>query len=577
MSPATRTPASRSGRSHAGAGHAPGRRAPAAAARRSLAGLPGVLRPAGGELPHRHRADHERRLRLHGDAHQPAARRGAHARRRGVRRLAHHVPLRALRRLQGQPEHHARRLPRPGRPHQGRPDGAGDPVLRGRELRGRRHHRHPRHAGRGAGLPGAGHHGRPRRVPAGQRQRHGALPDARGLRAGPDRPGRGDDPLRAHPGAVPGLRGAARRPERQPAQHPGRRGEDGRQVGARVRLARGADGPGGRGQGQGGRRAAGEPRARAAEPPAHRADPGRPARGGAGRPRGPPVGPRGRAPAVRRAGVPGAARAPVRHADQRRAGGGGGLRGRGRRARARHRAGVARRARARRAPGRARRARAAGHVGGPRRRGDRAGRGEPSLEARAAGASAGAAQAAYLDVRTLLPDDEAALGEWLADPAVPKAAHDVKAALHGLRARGWDLERADQRHRAGRLPGAARAAQLRPRRPRAALPAPRAARRRASRRTASFAAAAARRRPTPPARRRRSCRRSAVAELADALDAELAGSAARALLAELELPLQGVLADLETAGVAVDREALADAGGRVRARRSSRPRRTRTA
>ena len=65
--------------------------------------------------------------------------------------------------------------------------------------------------------------------------------------------------------------------------------------------------------------------------------------------------------------------------------------------------------------------------------------GEPSLEARAAGASAGAAQAAYLDVRTLLPDDEAALGEWLADASVPKAAHDVKAALHGLRARGWDL------------------------------------------------------------------------------------------------------------------------------------------
>ena len=96
-------------------------------------------------------------------------------------------------------------------------------------------------------------------------------------------------------------------------------------------------------------------------------------------------------------------------------------------------------ARPRRAPGRDRGARAAGHVGGPRRRRDRAGRREPSLEARAAGASAGAAQAAYVDVRTLLPDDEAALAEWLADPSVPKAAHDVKGPLHGLRARGWDL------------------------------------------------------------------------------------------------------------------------------------------
>ena len=90
------------------------------------------------------------------------------------------------------------RLPRAGRPHQGRADGAGHPVLRGRQLRGRRHHRHARHPGRGAGLPGADHHGRPRRVPADQRQRHGALPETRRLRARPDRPGRGDDPLRAH-------------------------------------------------------------------------------------------------------------------------------------------------------------------------------------------------------------------------------------------------------------------------------------------------------------------------------------------------------------------------------------------
>src|SRR5919112_2059425 len=50
---------------------------------------------------------------------------------------------------------------------------------------------------------------------------------------------------------------------------------------------------------------------------------------------------------------------------------------------------------------------------------------------------------------------------------------------------------------------------------------------------------------------------SAVSELADALDAELARLGGTRLLAELELPLQGVLADLETAGVAVDHEALA--------------------
>ena len=49
---------------------------------------------------------------------------------------------------------------------------------------------------------------------------------------------------------------------------------------------------------------------------------------------------------------------------------------------------------------------------------------------------------------------------------------------------------------------------------------------------------------------------SAVAELADALDAELAQLGGTRLLAELELPLLLVLADLETAGIAVDHDAL---------------------
>ena len=101
--------------------------------------------------------------------------------------------------------------------------------------------------------------------------------------------------------------------------------------------------------------------------------------------------------------------------------------------------------------------------------------GEPSVEARAAGAAAGLPQAGYVEVAALTPDDEAALGEWLADPAVPKAAHDAKAAMHALRGRGWSLAGAHQRHRAGRLPHPARPAQLRPRRSHPPLPAPRAA------------------------------------------------------------------------------------------------------
>ncbi len=122
--------------------------------------------------------------------------------------------------------------------------------------------------------------------------------------------------------------------------------------------------------------------------------------------------------------------------------------------------------------------------------------GEPSLEARAAGASAGAAQAAYLDVRTLAAGRRGGAGGV--------AGRRVRAQ-GGARRQGGAArparprlgpQRADQRHRAGRVPGPAGAAQLRPRRPRAALPAPRAARRER-----------AGERPAVPARRRGGGRR----------------------------------------------------------------------
>ncbi|MGW0252422.1 DNA polymerase I [Nocardia goodfellowii] len=48
-------------------------------------------------------------------------------------------------------------------------------------------------------------------------------------------------------------------------------------------------------------------------------------------------------------------------------------------------------------------------------------------------------QSGYIDVTVLTPEDEAALGAWLADPAVPKALHEAKSAMHMLRGRGWTL------------------------------------------------------------------------------------------------------------------------------------------
>lgn len=47
--------------------------------------------------------------------------------------------------------------------------------------------------------------------------------------------------------------------------------------------------------------------------------------------------------------------------------------------------------------------------------------------------------AAYVEVGTLAPAAEAALGTWLADPNVPKFLHDAKGPVQALAARGWSL------------------------------------------------------------------------------------------------------------------------------------------
>jgi DNA polymerase-1 len=181
--------------------------------------------------------------------------------------------------------------------------------------------------------------------------------------------------------------------------------------------------------------------------------------------------------------------------------------------------------------------------------------GEPTVEARAAGAAAGVPQAGYFDVTRLTPDDEEALGEWLADPSIPKAAHDAKLALHALRGRGWRL--------AGLTSDTALAAYL-------ARPGQR------SFDLADLAVRYLRRElrfdgeedngqlsllggeeeADRAYAQTQMVAASAVADLADALDAELAQRGGTELLAEIELPLEYVLADLEAAGIAVDQEAL---------------------
>ncbi len=178
-------------------------------------------------------------------------------------------------------------------------------------------------------------------------------------------------------------------------------------------------------------------------------------------------------------------------------------------------------------------------------------RGARDLESLALAAADGAG--GYLDPRTLTPEDERALAQWLADPAVPKAAHDAKPLLHALRARGVAL--------AGLTSDTALAAYLvRP-----------------GQRSFDLADLVLRYlrkelRVEPGEVAQPSLfededtatrvsdeilRARAVAELATALDAELDQIAGRSLLTDLELPLLAVLAELEAAGIAVDGDVLA--------------------
>jgi DNA polymerase-1 len=166
-------------------------------------------------------------------------------------------------------------------------------------------------------------------------------------------------------------------------------------------------------------------------------------------------------------------------------------------------------------------------------------------------------EAASVDVLALSPEDETALAAWLADPEVPKAGHEVKGPSHAVRARGWTLE--------GVTSDTALAAYL-------ARPGERSFDladlvlrylRRELRAEESDAAGGEQltldggeEEADETAAQAEMLRARAVADLADALDADLAERGGTALLTDLELPLLRVLADLEAAGVAVDISAL---------------------
>ena len=178
-------------------------------------------------------------------------------------------------------------------------------------------------------------------------------------------------------------------------------------------------------------------------------------------------------------------------------------------------------------------------------------RGTGKLESLALAGADG--EGGHLETVELTPQDEAALERWLADPTTPKAVHDAKALLHAVRAQGWTLD--------GLTSDTALAAYLvRPgqrsfdladlvlRYLERELRAETGEEEQPSLFEGEDAAARA---------AEEILRARAVAELADALDTELDGIEGRELLTDLELPLLGVLAELEAAGITVDGDVLA--------------------
>ena len=175
-------------------------------------------------------------------------------------------------------------------------------------------------------------------------------------------------------------------------------------------------------------------------------------------------------------------------------------------------------------------------------------------DATAVAIAAADGEGCYIDTTTLTAEDEAALGQWLAAADKPKALHEAKLAIHDLAGRGWSL--------AGITSDTALAAYL-----------VRPGQRSFTLDDLSLRYLRRELRADTPEQQQLSLlddsegtddqavqtlilRARAVIDLADALDDELTRIDSSALLGEMELPVQTVLADLESVGIAVDLDLL---------------------
>ncbi len=159
---------------------------------------------------------------------------------------------------------------------------------------------------------------------------------------------------------------------------------------------------------------------------------------------------------------------------------------------------------------------------------------------------------AWFEPAALTPDDDAAVAAWLSDPDRPKVLHDAKGPLHALAARGWPLR--------GLVVDTALVAFL-------GLPGQRSydladlVLRFLGRELRAQAADAAVQLSLDGGDEEQlgsdeTIRARAVLDLAEALESQLDDKGGRTLFDEVELPLVGVLASMERAGIAVDTERL---------------------
>ncbi len=156
---------------------------------------------------------------------------------------------------------------------------------------------------------------------------------------------------------------------------------------------------------------------------------------------------------------------------------------------------------------------------------------------------------AYLDPEALTPVDEEALAAWLASPRRPKAMHDAKGPMHAFTARGFAFD--------GLTSDTALAAYL-------ALPGQRTfdladlALRYLGKELRDDSAESEAQQLTLDGSGEEEAavnlvlRARATLDLAAALDADLDKRGAARLLDEIELPLVGVLAQMERTGIAAD-------------------------